>query len=145
MSESIKGINKLLNNLRNLEKDLSKKVDAITMANVDEMGAKAISYAPLDNGDLKKSIRAVKIDEHNWALVANATGLAPYAPYIEFGTGGLVDVPEELKDIAINFIGKGVKQVNIAPRPYMYPALVEQRPIYIKDLEELLKKEVAKL
>lgn len=44
-----------------------------------------------------------------------------YAPYVEFGTGGLVDVPEGLEDYAIQFIGKGIRQVNLPPRPFLMP------------------------
>ena len=45
-----------------------------------------------------------------------------YAPYIEFGTGGLVDVPAGLEDFAIKYLGNGIKQVNLAPRPFLFPA-----------------------
>ena len=58
---------------------------------------------------------------------------------MEFGTGGKVKVPAELKDIAIQFKGKGIREVNIQPRPFLYPAFVKHRKILIKDLKDYLK------
>lgn len=46
-----------------------------------------------------------------------------YAPYIEYGTGTNVDVPQGFEDYAIQFIGDGIKQVNIKPMPYFHPAI----------------------
>ena len=67
-------------------------------------------------------------------------GTAPYSAYMEFGTGGLVEVPKELKDQAIKFKGNGVKQVNLRPQPYLYPAFVKGRKNYIKSLKKELKR-----
>ena len=66
--------------------------------------------------------------------------IAPYAPFVEFGTGGLVNVPNELKDQAIKFKGKGIKQVNLRPRPYLYPALLQGRTEYLQKLKKVLEK-----
>jgi hypothetical protein len=71
--------------------------------------------------------------------MANATGLAPYSAYIEFGTGRAVQVPTELKEIAILFKGKGVKEINLQPQPYLYPAFVKGRKKYLQDLKDLLE------
>ena len=65
---------------------------------------------------------------------------AHYAPYIEFGTGDLVSVPEELKDIAEQFRGRGVRKVNLPARPFLWPAFVEERPKHIARLEAILGK-----
>jgi HK97 gp10 family phage protein len=45
-----------------------------------------------------------------------------YAAYVEFGTGGLVDVPAGLEDYAMQYKGAGIKQVNLPPRPFLFPA-----------------------
>ena len=58
---------------------------------------------------------------------------------MEFGTGGLVSVPTELQDEAIKFKGRGIKKINIRPRPYLYPAFISQKNQVIKDLESLLR------
>jgi len=51
---------------------------------------------------------------------------AKYAAYVEFGTGGFVDVPSGLEDYAIQFKGKGIKQVNLIPRPYLFNSAFEE-------------------
>jgi len=53
---------------------------------------------------------------------------ADYGPYVEFGTGALVNVPRGLEEYAIQFKGKGVKKVNLPARPFMYPAYRIERP-----------------
>jgi hypothetical protein len=41
--------------------------------------------------------------------------------------------------MAIEFKGEGVKEINIQPQPYLYPAFVKGRKQYLKDLKKLLK------
>ncbi len=60
-----------------------------------------------------------------------------YAPYVEFGTGALVDVPEGLESYAIQFKGAGIKQVNLPARPALYPTA---RVEFVKLVEKLKKK-----
>lgn len=142
---NVKGLKETLTKLNNLGKDLSPEINAITEANAKEMEAKAKANAPIDTGKLRQSIAAYQDGDLTWTVGANTTGLAPYAPYIEFGTGGFVEVPEELREIAIRFKGRGVRQVNLRPRPYLYPAFVSQRQQFVDDLEDLLDSESKKI
>ena len=129
-------MDKLLKELKSIDKDLPDNVDKVVQANASEMAQTARRLAPIDKGKLRQSIRKTKTGE----LEAKVTAGVRYAAYQEFGTGGLVSVPEELKDIAIQFKGRGVKKINMRPQPFMYPALVLQRPQLIDDLEKLLNK-----
>ena len=86
-----------------------------------------------------QSIKAVKENQYNWTIEAGGI-LAPYAPFVEFGTGGLVEVPNELKEMAIKFKGKGIKKVNLRARPYLYPALLQGRTEYLDKLKKVLSK-----
>ena len=74
-----------------------------------------------------------------WNIEAGGV-LAPYAPFVEFGTGGLVEVPNELKEMAIKFKGKGIKEVNLPARPFLYPALIRGRAQYLEKLKKVLEK-----
>lgn len=141
MSETVKGLAATLKKLDALGKNLDNEVENIVEDNAREMERKAWRFAPIDTGKLRQSIRAYKVGDLTWRVGANTTGLAPYAPYIEFGTGGLVSVPAELRDVAIKFKGRGVKKINLRPRPYLYPAFVAQRRQYLEDLEALLERE----
>lgn len=46
-----------------------------------------------------------------------------YAPYIEFGTGSLVQIPAGWEDFASQFKGAGIRQVNISPTPAFVPSI----------------------
>ena len=75
-----------------------------------------------DNGDLRKSISS-ETNKTTKSVVIQA--LAHYAPYVEFGTGGRVDLTDmtELgipESYAAQFKGKGIKDVNLPARPFFF-------------------------
>ena len=136
MSE-LKGLDGLLNELRKLpetaKKDLAREV---------EFSAKSIAkqaqiLAPKDTGYLTGSIKPEQGED---PLTWNVTAYANYAAYMEFGTGGLVQVPQELKEIAIQYKGAGVREVNLKPQPYLYPALVMGRKTFVERIKRLVEK-----
>lgn len=136
----IKGLNSVLANIRKYGKEAEKDIEGVTEQTARNIEKYAVQNAPANLGDLGQSIKAVKENSLNWRITANESGLAPYAPFVEFGTGGLVNVPNELKDQAIKFKGKGIKQVNLRPRPYLYPALLQGRTEYLEKLKKVLEK-----
>jgi HK97 gp10 family phage protein len=143
--KSLKGLKDVLEDLQKFGEAMQKKVNDVTYANSLELQETAKQNAPFDLGKLRQSIKTIKLEDSSYLILANATGLAPYAAYMEFGTGGNVSVPLELADIAIQFKGKGVKKIDLRPRPYMYPALVRQRRIFLEDLKHLLETETKKV
>jgi len=62
-----------------------------------------------------------------------------HSVYQEYGTGTEVDVPAGFEQYALQFIGKGIRQVNIKPKPYFHPALNDELKEMRKKLRELLK------
>lgn len=118
------------------EKYKEEYIDLLTET-VQNIETEAISSAPVDLGILKGSING-EVDGMN-AVIGTPV---KYSPYIEFGTGGLVDVPEGLEDYAMKFKGAGVKQVNIFPRPFLIPAFKKHTT---KMLEELKKIDLDKI
>ena len=102
-------------------KDIDAKMTAFLKAEiaatVEDIADDARARVPVDMGLLKGSI-----DAESNELKGTVGASKHYAPYIEFGTGGLVDVPAGLEDFAIKFIGNGIKQINLAPRPFLFPA-----------------------
>jgi HK97 gp10 family phage protein len=135
----IKGLNSVLANIRKYGKEAEKDIEGITELVARNIEKNAKNYAPANFGKLGQSIQAVKDTPLNWKIEAGGV-IAPYAPFVEFGTGGLVDVPNELKDQAIKFKGKGIKQVNLRARPYLYPALLQGRTEYLEKLKKVLEK-----
>ena len=131
----IKGFDKLIKDIKAIGVEGEKRIAETTEGNAREIEATAKQIAPYDFGALRQNIKALEQDKLNWAVYANAFGNAPYSAYQEFGTGGLVEVPDELKDIAIKFKGKGIKKIDMRPQPFLYPAFVKGRTQYVKDLE----------
>lgn len=149
----IKGLDKLLKDLTKLGVKGFERIVSTTEIIAKDMERDAKRLAPFNKktgfgGTLRENIFAqkilnTKVGEVRWKVLANAFGQAPYSAYMEFGTGGLVEVPDELKDIAIQFKGAGIREVNLMPQPFLYPALVQGRVDYLKalkqDLEDLTK------
>ena len=178
--KTLKGLKETIQTLEKFEKEMQKKIDDVTYQNAIDLQKTAKQKAPKDLGDLAQSITIAKgINQKykaSYVVIANGTGLAPYAAFQEFGTGGRVSVPSELADIASSFKGKkmstfkeGLENIKdwcknkgidvkaaypifmailkngIEPKPYMYPALVRQRRIFLEDLKHLLETETKKV
>lgn len=140
--KTIIGLTDTLKKLEAFGKDAEPYIEAATeeaARRIEQKAKTEVQSKAIDTGKLAQSIKSIDIGEIQWKVQANATGIAPYAPYVEFGTGGLVSVPPELKEIAIQFKGRGIKQINLPARPYLYPAFTSEREGYLKDLEDILE------
>lgn len=135
----IKGLNSVISNLSKYGKEAEQDIAGVTELVAKKIEGYAKQSAPANFGKLGQSIQAKKVDKYNWSIEAGGT-IAPYAPFVEFGTGGLVEVPEELKDQAIKFKGKGIRQINLRARPYLYPSLLRGRKEYLEKLTKVLSK-----
>lgn len=137
----LKGLQELLKKFKTLDKEIVKNVDDLIEGSAQEIEIDAKVAAPVNKlksgGSLRQGIKAEPIqgEKLGYRVVAKEK----YSAFMEFGTGGKVKVPAELKDIAIQFKGKGIREVNIQPRPFLYPAFVKHRKILIKDLKDYLK------
>jgi HK97 gp10 family phage protein len=75
---------------------------------------------PAPTGTLRNSISTQKSGKS-----VNVVAAANYAPYVEFGTGGSVDLTDmtELgipESYAAQFKGKGIREVNLPARPFFF-------------------------
>jgi HK97 gp10 family phage protein len=136
----IRGLDKTISDLKKFGNKAEEALNTALETTAFDMVDKAVSLVVVDTGKLKQSIRVVTVSESNFIVEAGG-GVAPYAPYIEFGTGGLVDVPKEFDEQARRALGKGIKQVNLPPRPYMYPTYLYG----LKEIEKNLKIEIENL
>jgi HK97 gp10 family phage protein len=110
-------MDKLIDTLERIPKELDKTVDAITEANAGEIELQAKRTVPFDTGTLQKSINTRKEKDKTYSISADAN----YAVYVEYGKP----------------VGTGPHG---GPKPFLFPAFFRQRPLFIKDLEDLLKK-----
>ena len=133
----IKGLQELLKKFKTLDKEIVQNVEDIMEGAAKNIEEDAKVAAPVDFGKLRQGIKLEPIagKEMGYRVVAKEK----YSAFMEFGTGGRVKVPSELKEVAIQFKGKGIREVNIQPRPFLYPAFVKHRKILIKDLKDYLK------
>ena len=110
-------LKKKLDNLRAFESQKLSNELGKTALDISRM---AKQTAPVDSGTLKQSIKA----ERKGKTVEVIAG-AHYAPYVEFGTGGSVDLNDMLQlgipaSYAAQFKGKGIRDVNLPARPFFF-------------------------
>lgn len=133
---SIKGVDQVIKELRKYGKDIEVQIDATTNDVAMQIERNAKDLAPANFGKLRQSIYSAKIKESNYKIVAGVI----YSPYVEFGTGGLVNIPAEWGNYPAQFKGKGIKQVNIRAQPFLYPAWTKGKKDYLDNLKKLLSK-----
>lgn len=99
----IDGLNKLMQKLSVLPKNLSNEIDGEIEAAFREINRKQVRGVPVDEGGLKQSLGYKRNGPMDYELFGNKS----YMPYIEFGTKTKVRVPSELTEYAMQFKGKG--------------------------------------
>jgi hypothetical protein len=124
----------------NIDVTLTKKVEELLegeiAAAVENIADQARSTVVVDFGFLKGSIAG-----SSNGLEGSVKVTANYAPFVEFGTGGTVDVPSGLEDYAIQFKGEGSRTIDLKARPFLFPAFRAE----VSDLNERLPKLISKI
>ena len=124
--------------LKKISGQIDKEVEQAVAVATRNTSAAAKSFVTVDKAGLKQSIRAVTKGKTGEVKVG-----ASYGPYVEYGTGTKVIVPNELKEYAMQFKGKGIRQVNLSARPFLYPAYFIHRVKFIDDCKRRLNKLIA--
>lgn len=109
----------------------------VTEGTIRLMQADAQSRVAVDTG---KARQAITYELSKGGLVASLSCNVAYWAYLEFGTGGLVDIPEGFEDLAAPYKGSGKRQINLPARPFMVPAFLKYREVYYKGVENILDK-----
>jgi len=110
-------LKKKLDNLRAFESQKLSNELGKTALDIVSLAKKQVK-AP--TGTLRNTIKA----ERKGKTVEVIAG-AHYAPYVEFGTGGSVDLNDMLQlgipaSYAAQFKGKGIRDVNLPARPFFF-------------------------
>jgi len=113
-------LNKLKNKLDKMRAFESKTLSNELGKTGMEIVRLAKRSAPVDKGSLKQSISAQRSGKS-----INVVAAANYAPYVEFGTGGSVDLTDMIElgippSYAAQFKGKGIRDVNLPARPFFF-------------------------
>lgn len=135
-------IGKLLNQIDNFSEDAKRGAVSVTNATADEIVTNAklnvTNNRSVDTGQLRLSIGHTQAEIGNNRSMIFANTL--YAAYVEFGTGGTVSIPKGFGDIAAKWKGKGIRQINIRPKPYLIPAYLLGINKYTKRLSKLYER-----
>jgi len=132
---NLTGIKEIELALKKIDKQLTQDLSDEINSSALTIASSAKRLAPVDMGFLRNSIG---IEPSVSGLTYEVEAKAKYAAYIEFGTGGLVDVPAGYEDLAILFKGKGVKKVNIRPQAFLIPSFESEKPKLITRIKKLL-------
>jgi len=115
--------------------DLQRKISELGKLSKQELSNELVKTAMFAVAGMKSDAR------HDTGNLKNQTGFerqnestvvifsrAPYAPYVEFGTGRKVDLQHLTKigfpaTYAMQFKGRGIKEVNLPARPFFFTNL----------------------
>lgn len=116
----LKQLNRKLDYLKNYDKKEFSKELAYTAS---QIARTAKTNVVRDTGKLGQ-----KINYEAKNKVVSVFAKASYAPYVEFGTGGLVDLTDMQQlgipdSYAAQFKGSGKKRVNLPARPFFFNAV----------------------
>ena len=137
ISFKIEGLDDLIKRMGKLAPKISKEVAMEVNASALAIQSKARRDVKVDNGILRNSIQLKEINKGDKIMYTVGSALK-YAPYVEFGTGGEVSVPAGYEDFAIQFKGKGIRKVNLRPRPYLIPAFENEIPVLRKNIKKVI-------
>lgn len=138
---SFEGLEQTIKELKSTVSDIEEKVDFAIGVNVEAMASEAKNRVPVDMGRLRSSISSSKQAKYQYELVAGVF----YAPYVEFGTGKYAasyvkSIDPEWSKLALQFFVNG--QGRMPERPFLYPSFKRIFPILVKDIENLVNKNV---
>lgn len=133
----LKRLTRKLDKLKKIsEQGLSNEIGQTVFKGAERMKSNVV----VDKGNLKQSI-AAGASKNKGFVKAKAN----YAPYIEFGTGRLVNL-EDLTDLglpasyAMQFKGKGIKEVNLPARPFFFSSMRIELKKLLDRLDNTIKK-----
>ena len=136
MGVKIKGTSRVLNRLKNVSRETDLAVKSAIQRNTDQIFAEALSAVPVQDSHLRGSGNANTQNPYV-GIVAFGGSPAPYAPYVEFGTGINVSIPEGFGAYAMQFYvnGKGTMKA----QPYLIPAFIKYKKIFLRDMRKIAK------
>jgi hypothetical protein len=118
------GLLALERRVNSISQNLRNKVIIEAQAEMQIAANEAKKNAPVDTGGagIRGSINPF-FEKSQTSSIIGVVAQKDYAAYWDFGTIEYVNVPSGLENIAIQFKGRGIRNVGgIKPKPYLYPA-----------------------
>ena len=137
MGIKIKGTSRVLNRLKNVSNKATLETKSAVVRNTDQMFSEALSAVPVLDGYLRGSGNSSYQDNQLTGVVSFGGQAAPYAPYVEFGTGSNVSIPEGFGAYAMQFYvnGKGTMKA----QPFLIPAYIKYKKVFLRDIRKIAK------
>lgn len=144
-----RGLKRIETKLEKLTRQLPEKADGVVNASIINAHGRMVSDVPVDSGSLKSSIKFSRIKD-GWTIEAGGSS-APYAPYVEFGTGTGVMAYDTfflidgLRKYALQFKASPRKRRrNAMPKQFFFYNWFEERQRLIDQLQDMIRQEVKK-
>lgn len=135
MAQQVKGLSQLLKDLQSFGEDGTRLAVAITDATAETIANEAKLRAPVGKtGQLRLETGFDKVKDKT--ITAYVFSNAPYAPYINWGTGGKVSVTPFFKEYALEFKRPNEKNISIPATGFLTIPYAENAKKYPLDLEK---------
>jgi HK97 gp10 family phage protein len=133
----IRGTSQVLNRLKRVSKEAELGVKSSVVRNTDQIYAEALANVPVLDGYLRGSGNTSYLNNQLTGTVAFGGNAAPYAPYVEFGTGKNKVIPAGFEKFAYQYYVNGEGTMN--PQPYLIPAFIKYRKVFLSDMRKIAK------
>lgn len=136
MGITLEGNQAFFRKIKNFSKDTEQIVHEELTVALDNIYNESLRKAPADMGG-GGGIRGSAYKDQK-GLDGEVGYRNEYAPYIEFGTGSQVDIPQGLEEYAMNFYvsGKG----RLPASPYLFPSWYKETVEFLKRLRSQIDK-----
>jgi HK97 gp10 family phage protein len=132
----IKGTSRVLKKFQSISKRVDLEVKSSIQRNVEQMLDEARKNVPIDTGDLERSGDKDTTNPYIGKVFFGGPE-APYAPYVEFGTGEGFSTDPSFINFASQF-QKGPGR-NQQAQPYLIPAFILYKKIFLRDMRKIAK------
>jgi HK97 gp10 family phage protein len=137
----IDGLKEAIRDLKEWEQDKIRRTAMQVERSAINIERDAKNAAPVDMGILRSSIaKTVTATDKGRVVSAEVGTNVEYAPFVEFGTGSGVSVPDGQQEYALQFKGKTGRKRNMPARPFLFPAWEKERPKFVNAMEDILAK-----
>ena len=136
-------ISRLLSQISAFGHDANRSAVSVTNETTQSMVTQAQLRAVVGlSGQLRLSIgkTTARVGYNRSFFFSNA----PYAAYVEFGTGSGVRIPNGFSEMAAPFKGKGIRRRDYGPKPFFIPSYLEGIQQYPKTLKKVLEVQTRK-
>jgi HK97 gp10 family phage protein len=146
LSINSKDLNNFLKDIKNFEVSKVNAIDKEIARATYAIQMKAKQKAPtrkatkVRRGSFANLAGTIDAQIVKGQLSGKVIARAHYAPYREFGTGKLVKVPTGYESYAMQFKGRGIRQVNSVASPFLIPSMEKEQPRMESNIKRILSK-----